>query len=387
MAEKISATKHLKRTNTKKTNKTLIEIQNISKTFSDQEIPTLDNIHLKIKQGDLFTLVGPSGCGKTTLLRILAGFEKPSSGKIILDGKDITDLQPYERPLNMMFQSYALFPHMNVKENVAFGLKYTTEPISKKEIESRVSEALQMVGMEYFIFRKPDQLSGGQKQRVALARSLVRRPKVLLLDEPLGALDRKIRENTQVELIKIQTMLDLTFVMVTHDQEEAMAMGDSMAVLNEGKLLQEGSAEEIYESPNSRFVAEFVDSINLFEGTVVNIKNQNGYTELKVNESENLFYIKTKEDIQEGQTVWLGVRPEEVEIDVEPAPKNENEVEGTIIDYGFLGQKIAYHVELSTKKTIHVTIPTSEKMKNPGFKTGKKVYVSWFYSDGVLLTK
>lgn len=386
MAEKISAIKYLKRTGPK-TNKTLIDISNISKIFPGQETPTLDNINLKIKQGDLFTLVGPSGCGKTTLLRILAGFEKPSDGKIILDGKDITDLQPYERPLNMMFQSYALFPHMNVKENVAFGLKYTTEPISKKEIESRVSEALQMVGMEYFIFRKPDQLSGGQKQRVALARSLVRRPKVLLLDEPLGALDRKIRENTQVELIKIQTMLDLTFVMVTHDQEEAMAMGDSMAVLNEGKLLQEGSAEEIYESPNSRFVAEFVDSINLFEGKVVNIKNKNGYTELKVDESDSLFYIKTKEDIQEGQTAWLGVRPEEVEIDVEPAPKNENEVEGTIIDYGFLGQKIVYHVELSTKKNIHVTIPTSEKMKNPGFKTGKKVYVSWFYSDGVLLTK
>ena len=386
MAEKISAIKYLKRTGPK-TNKTLIDIQNISKIFQGQETPTLDNINLKIKQGDLFTLVGPSGCGKTTLLRILAGFEKPSDGKIILDGKDITNLQPYERPLNMMFQSYALFPHMNVKENVAFGLKYTTKPISKKEIESRVSEALQMVGMEYFIFRKPDQLSGGQKQRVALARSLVRRPKVLLLDEPLGALDRKIRENTQVELIKIQTMLDLTFVMVTHDQEEAMAMGDSMAVLNEGKLLQEGSAEEIYESPNSRFVAEFVDSINLFEGKVVNIKNKNGYTELKVDESDSLFYIKTKEDLQEGQTAWLGVRPEEVEIDVEPAPKNENEVEGTIIDYGFLGQKIVYHVELSTKKTIHVTIPTSEKMKNPGFKTGKKVYVSWFYSDGVLLTK
>lgn len=386
MAEKISAIKYLKRTGPK-TNKTLIDIHNISKTFPGQETPTLDNINLKIKQGDLFTLVGPSGCGKTTLLRILAGFEKPSSGKIILDGKDITELQPYERPLNMMFQSYALFPHMNVKDNVAFGLKYTTEPISTKEIESRVSEALQMVGMEYFIFRKPDQLSGGQKQRVALARSLVRRPKVLLLDEPLGALDRKIRENTQVELIKIQTMLDLTFVMVTHDQEEAMAMGDAMAVLNEGKLLQEGSAEEIYESPNSRFVAEFVDSINLFESTVVNIKNKKGYTELKVDESDNLFYIKTKEDLQEGQIAWLGVRPEEVEIDVEPAPKNENEVEGTIIDYGFLGQKIVYHVELSTKKTIHVTIPTSEKMKNPDFKTGKKVYVSWFYSDGVLLTK
>lgn len=386
MAEKISAIKYLKRTNTK-ANKTLINIQSISKTYPNQETPTLDNINLKIKQGDLFTLVGPSGCGKTTLLRILAGFEKPSSGKIILDGKDITDLQPYERPLNMMFQSYALFPHMNVYDNVEFGLKYTTEPITKKEIKSRVSEALQMVGMEYFMFRKPDQLSGGQKQRIALARSLVRRPKVLLLDEPLGALDRKIRENTQVELIKIQTMLDLTFVMVTHDQEEAMAMGDSMAVINEGQLLQQGSAEEVYESPNSRFVAEFVDSINLFEGKVSTVKNKNGYTELKVDESDSPFYIKTKEDVQKDQTVWLGVRPEEVEIDIEPAPKNENEVEGTIIDYGFLGQKIVYHVELSTKKTIHVTIPTSEKMKNPGFKDGKKVYVSWFYSDGVLLTK
>jgi putrescine transport system ATP-binding protein len=384
MAEQISATKKSKKQNH---NKTLIEIQNVTKIFAGQDTPTLNNINLNIIQGDLFALVGPSGCGKTTLLRILAGFEKPTAGKILLDGQDITDLPPYERPLNMMFQSYALFPHMNVKENIEFGLKHLTISISEKEIKNRLDEALQMVGMEYFMFRKPDQLSGGQKQRVALARSLVRRPKVLLLDEPLGALDRKTRENTQVELIKIQSMLDLTFVMVTHDQEEAMAMSDAMAVINEGKVLQQGSAEEIYESPNSRFVAEFVDSINLFEGTVIKAQNKDGYTELEVKESKKLFYVKTSEDVQIGQIVWLGVRPEEVEIDIEPAPENENEVEGIIIDYGFLGQKIAYHVELSTTKTIHVTIPTSEKMKNPGFKTGKKVYVSWFYSDGVLLTR
>ena len=384
MAEQVIATKKSKKQNH---NKILIEIKNITKFFNGQDTPTLDNINLNIKYGELFALVGPSGCGKTTLLRMLAGFEKPSSGNILLDGQDITNIPPYERPINMMFQSYALFPHMNVKENVAFGLKHLTTPISKQEIKNRVDEALQMVGMEYFMFRKPEQLSGGQKQRVALARSLVRRPKVLLLDEPLGALDRKTREKTQVELIKIQSMLDLTFVMVTHDQEEAMAMGDAMAVINEGKVLQQGSAEEIYESPNSRFVAEFVDSINLFEGKVVKARNKQGYTELQVKESKKLFYVKTNEDIEAGQTVWLGVRPEEVEIDIEPAPENENEVEGIIIDYGFLGQKIVYHIELNTKKTIHVTIPTSEKMKNPGFKPEKKVYVSWFYSDGVLLTK
>ena len=384
MAEQISVTKKSRKPNK---DKILINIQNITKTFVDQDQPTLNKVNLQIKQGDLFALVGPSGCGKTTLLRILAGFEKPSEGTILLDGHDITDLPPYERPINMMFQSYALFPHMNVRDNVAFGLKYLNSPISKEEIKTRVEEALHMVGMDYFMFRKPEQLSGGQKQRVALARSLVRRPKVLLLDEPLGALDRKTRENTQIELIKIQTMLDLTFVMVTHDQEEAMAMGDSMAVFSDGKVLQQGSAEKIYEYPNSRFVAEFVDSINLFEGKVTKIKNNNGYTELKIEESDKLFYAKAHDDIMIDQTVWLGVRPEEVEIDTEPAPQDENEVEGTIIDYGFLGQKIVYHIELKTKKTIHVTIPTSEKMKNPGFKPGKKVYVSWFYSDGVLLTK
>ncbi len=376
-----------KKTKRNSQNKVLIEIRNINKVFPYQKHPALDNININIEQGDFFTLVGPSGCGKTTLLRIIAGFEKPTSGQILLDGQDLTLLPPYQRPLNMMFQSYALFPHMNVRENVEFGLKHLAIPISAEEIKERVDEAIEMVGMEDFLRRNPDQLSGGQQQRVALARSLVRRPKVLLLDEPLGALDRKTREKTQIELIKIQYMLDLTFIMVTHDQEEAMVMSDTMAVMSEGKVMQQGNAEEIYENPNSQFVAEFVDSINLFQGKVTKTKNRYGYTEVKTKESKTPFLVRTSTELEKGQVVWIGVRPEEAEIDIEPAPKNENEVEGIIIDYAFLGQKIVYYVELKTKKVIQVTIPTSEKMKNPEFVLGRKVYVSWFYSDGVLLTQ
>ncbi|MEQ9116432.1 MAG: ABC transporter ATP-binding protein [Rickettsiales bacterium] len=362
---------------------TLIKLRNISKQYKHDEGYSVKNINLDIEIGDLFVLVGPSGCGKSTLLRMIAGFEKPTSGKIYLGDQDITDMPPHERPVNMMFQSYALFPHMNVWHNVAFGLKQ--EKLPEEEIDRRVREVLDLVNMYEFKNRKPDQLSGGQKQRVALARSLAKRPKVLLLDEPLGALDRKIREQTQVELIKIQCMLDITFIMVTHDQEEAMTLADCMAVMNDGKVLQVGTAEEVYENPNSRFVAEFVDSINLFSGKVVKKRNSRNLIGLKIKESEETIYFRTNQDYAEGSKLSLGLRPEEVEISLNPAPKNENQVKGKIIDYGFLGQKIVFHVELCNENNIHVSIPTSNKMKNPNFKMGKEVYVSWVYSDGVLL--
>jgi putrescine transport system ATP-binding protein len=382
MSEQVIKTKRARKQNSKEV---LLKIRNLSKEFVGSNNLSVDNINLDIEKGDLFVLVGPSGCGKTSLLRMIAGFEKPTKGKIYLGDEDITDLPSYKRPFNMMFQSYALFPHMNVQQNIEFGLKQ--EKIESQELKSRVKEAIEMVNLDGYEKRMPDQLSGGQCQRVALARSLVKRPKVLLLDEPLGALDRKIRENTQVELIKIQCMLDMTFIMVTHDQEEAMAMADCMAVMNEGKVLQVGTAEDIYENPNSKFVAEFVDSINLFRGKVVTEKNSRGFIGLKVKETNDIIMAKTHQEIPIGRNVWLGVRPEEVEIDTEPAPKTENQVIGKIIDYGFLGQKIVYHVELRNNKAIHVSIPTSEKSKNPGFIVGKEVYISWFYSDGVILER
>ena len=367
-------------------NKTLVTISNIVKKFPGQSDNAVDNINLSIEKGDLFVLVGPSGCGKTTLLRMIAGFETPTSGTILLDNQDITELPPYERPINMMFQSYALFPHMNVEQNIAFGLLQEKD-ISKNEIKARVEESLEMVNMEAFAHRNPDQLSGGQKQRVALARCLVKRPKLLLLDEPLGALDRQTRENTKIELIKIQYLLDTTFIMVTHDQEDAMTLADKMAVMKDGKVLQMGTAEDIYEFPDSRFVAEFVDSINIFKGLIVKLKNSKGFVGIKIEESNEVIMARSKEHLNLGQIIWLGIRPEEVGIDIKPAPKNENQVVGKIIDYAFLGDKIVYHVELKNKKNIHVTVPTSERMRNPKFTPGRKVYISWYYPDGVVLTQ
>ncbi len=366
-------------------NKVLVNILNLTKAFSGQEHNIVDNISLEIDEGDLFVLVGPSGCGKTTLLRMIAGFESPDSGSILLDGQDITNLPPYERPINMMFQSYALFPHMNVADNIAFGLMQEKN-LSKNERKARVEESLSMVNLENLAYRRPHQLSGGQKQRVALARSLIKRPKLLLLDEPLGALDRQTKENTKVELIKIQYMLNTTFIMVTHDQEEAMTLADKMAVMKDGKVLQIGEAEDIYEFPNSRFVAEFVDSINIFQGIVVKLKNKKGFFGIKIEETKEIIMAKSKIELVLGQVIWVGVRPEEVGIDIKPA-KNENQVVGTVIDYAFLGDKIVYHVELKNKKNIHVTVPTSERAKNPELIPGKKVYISWYYTDGVILTE
>lgn len=368
-------------------NKNFIQLSNLSKKFIGQDHRVVDDINLTIDKGDLFVIIGPSGSGKTTLLRMIAGFETPTSGSILLDNQDITKLPSYERPINMMFQSYALFPHMNAEQNIAFGLKH--EPgICNKEIKKRVEEALSMVNMESFAYRMPDRLSGGQKQRIALARSLVKRPKVLLLDEPLGALDRKTRENMSMELIKIQYLLDTTFIMITHDQDEAMTMADKMAIMESGKILQVGTAEEIYEVPNSRCVAELVGSINTFQGIVVSLRNSKGFIGIEIEETQDAIMIKSKRDIPIGATVWLGIRPEELEIDVKPASKNENQVEAKIIEYGFLGDKTVYHVELlKNNRIIHISVPTSERMRNPEFVTGRRVYVSWYYSDGVVLTE
>src|ERR1700761_9357832 len=242
-----------------------VEIERVTKSFGD--FKAVDDVSLKIYKGEIFCLLGASGCGKTTLLRMLGGFETPTSGKILIDGEDMTGVPPYERPVNMMFQSYALFPHMNVEQNVGFGLKQDRLP--KNEIQERVATMLDLVKMSEFAKRKPHQLSGGQRQRVALARSLVKRPKLLLLDEPLGALDKKLREHTQFELMSLQDQLGVTFIVVTHDQEEAMTLASRIGVMNHGEIIQAGTPSEIYEFPNSRFVADFVGSVNLFEGKLI----------------------------------------------------------------------------------------------------------------------
>ncbi len=360
----------------------IIRIENISKQFKTNDYKTVDNISLDILRGESFSLLGPSGCGKTTLMRIIAGFEKPSNGKIFIDNVDMTDVPPYERPVNMMFQSYALFPHMDIWHNVAFGLKQ--EKISKSEVDKRVDEALKMVGMQSFSHRKPFHISGGQQQRVALARSLIKRPKVLLLDEPLGALDRQTSEKTQVELINIQRLLDITFLVVTHDQEEAMSMSDRMAVMKDGKLQQVGTPKEIYESPNSRFVANFVGSTNVFHGFVSDNSKKNRLT-ISSEEIESPMFVNSYDKLDIGSETWVAVRPEEMGIYSEPDDDSHNHAEGTIVDIAFLGNQIIYHVELKSKKIVHVSLPTSARAKNPLLDYGNTAYVSWDKTDGVLL--
>ena len=363
-------------------NDTIIKIDNISKQFKANNYKTVDRISLDILRGESFSLLGPSGCGKTTLMRIIAGFEQPDSGKIFIDGVDMTNVPPYKRPVNMMFQSYALFPHMNIWEIVAFGLKQ--EKLPKNEIKERVDEALNMVGMREFADRRIAQISGGQQQRIALARSLVKRPKVLLLDEPLGALDRNTSERTQIELINIQRQLDITFLIVTHDQEEAMSMSDRMAVMQDGKLQQVGSPKDIYEHPNSRFVANFVGSINIFHGFVEDNSKRNRLT-ISSDELDIPMIVPSYEKLDIGTEVWVAVRPEEMGIYNEPDDDTYNNASGEIVDIAFYGSQIIYHVELPSKKIIHVSLPTSARSKNHLFDFGSKAYLSWDISDGVVL--
>ncbi|MEK6734687.1 MAG: ABC transporter ATP-binding protein [Pseudomonadota bacterium] len=360
----------------------IIKIENIVKQFKTNDYKTVDNISLDITRGESFSLLGPSGCGKTTLMRMIAGFEKPDSGRIFIDGVDMTDIPPYQRPVNMMFQSYALFPHMDIWQNVAFGLKQ--EKLPKSEIEKRVTETLEMVGMIHFAHRKPWQISGGQQQRIALARSIIKRPKVLLLDEPLGALDRQTSERTQVELTNIQRLLDITFLVVTHDQEEAMSMSDRMAVMKDGKLQQIGTPKDIYEYPNSRFVAKFVGSINIFHGYVMDNSKKHKLT-ISSDEIEAPMLVNSYESLDQGTEVWVAVRPEEMGIYSEEDDDTHNHAEGVIVDIAFLGNQIIYHVELNSKKIVHVSLPTSARAKNPLLDYGNKVYVSWDKTDGVLL--
>ena len=291
-----------------------VEIERVTKSFGD--FKAVDDVSLKIYKGEIFCLLGASGCGKTTLLRMLGGFETPTSGRILIDGEDMTGVPPYERPVNMMFQSYALFPHMNVEQNVAFGLKQDGVP--KAEIAERVATMLELVKLGGFAKRKPHQLSGGQKQRVALARSLVKRPKILLLDEPLGALDKKLREHTQFELIGLQDKLGVTFLVVTHDQEEAMTLASRIGVMDHGEIVQAGTPSEIYEFPSSKFVADFVGSVNIFEGKL--LEDEPEYVRIGSDELGGTIYVSHGISAAPEAVVWAAVRPEKIFMSTAPPP-------------------------------------------------------------------
>jgi putrescine transport system ATP-binding protein len=358
-----------------------VQVDRISKSFG--EFKAVDDVSLKIYKGEIFCLLGASGCGKTTLLRMLGGFETPTSGRIFIDGEDMTDVPPYERPVNMMFQSYALFPHMDVEQNVSFGLKQDRVP--KAEIKERVATMLDLVKMADFAKRKPHQLSGGQRQRVALARSLVKRPKLLLLDEPLGALDKKLREHTQFELISLQDKLGVTFIVVTHDQEEAMTLASRIGVMNHGEIVQAGTPSEIYEFPSSKFVADFVGSVNMFEGKL--IEDEPEYVRIDSPEMGGTIYVSHGISAPPEATVWAAVRPEKIFMSISaPEGITDNLVRGAVQDIAYLGDLSIYLVKLPTGKVVRVTQPnTSRHAEAIGWE--QQVYLSWDATSPVVVTR
>jgi putrescine transport system ATP-binding protein len=358
-----------------------VQVEHITKAFGD--FKAVDDVSLKIYQGEIFCLLGASGCGKTTLLRMMGGFETPTSGKIFIDGEDMTGVPPYERPVNMMFQSYALFPHMNVEQNVAFGLKQDRLP--KAEIQQRVATMLDLVKMGDFARRKPHQLSGGQRQRVALARSVVKRPKQLLLDEPLGALDKKLREHTQFELISLQDKLGVTFVVVTHDQEEAMTLASRIGVMNHGEIVQAGTPSEIYEFPSSKFVADFVGSVNMFEGKLIEDEPQ--YVRIGSPELGATIYVSHGISAPPEAIVWAAVRPEKIFMSTTvPAGGPDNVVRGAVQDIAYLGDLSIYLVRLPTGKIVRVTQPNTSRHAE-AISWDQQVYLSWDATSPVVVTR
>ena len=362
--------------------KEYIRIEGVTKKFGD--FVAVDNVTLSVYKGEIFCLLGGSGCGKTTLLRMLAGFENPTSGRIFIDGQDMAGIPPYDRPVNMMFQSYALFPHMTVHGNVAFGLEQ--EKLPRAEIERRVAEMLEMVKLSQFAQRKPHQLSGGQKQRVALARALVKRPKLLLLDEPLGALDKKLREYTQFELINIQEQLGVTFVVVTHDQEEAMTLATRIGVMDRGEIVQVGTPTDIYEYPTSRFVADFIGSVNMFEGTL--IADEPDHVRIRCAEFPALIYVNHGISAAPGAQVFAAIRPEKIEMSrVAPADTRENCLQGTVKEIAYMGDLSVYLVRLAGGRLVRVTIPNTERQAADRISWDEPVWLSWAPVSPVVLTQ
>ncbi|HEU4592813.1 MAG TPA: polyamine ABC transporter ATP-binding protein [Steroidobacteraceae bacterium] len=361
-----------------------VRIENITKKFG--EFTAVNNVSLKIFKGEIFCLLGGSGCGKSTLLRMLAGFESPTSGAIYLDGQDMAGVPPYERPINMMFQSYALFPHMTVEKNIAFGLEQE-KGLSKADIAARVTDILDIVKLREYAVRKPHQLSGGQRQRVALARALVKRPKLLLLDEPLGALDKKLREATQFELINIQEQLGVTFIVVTHDQEEAMTLASRIGVMNRGEIVQIGTPTEIYEFPMTRFVADFIGSVNMFEGRLV--EDLPDRARIQSEELGGLIYIDHGISSAPGAMVWAAIRPEKINIlRAPPADAAENCVRGVVKEIAYMGDLSIYLVKIDSGKTVRVTLPNVERLSDDErILWDETVWLTWHPSSPVVVTQ
>ena len=365
--------------------KPFVRIRDVTKKFGD--VAAVSNVSLDIFKGELFCLLGGSGSGKSTLLRMLAGFEDLSAGTIEIDGQDMAGVPPYKRPVNMMFQSYALFPHMTVWNNIAYGLK--RDHLSRADIESRVAELLKLVKLEGYEARKPNQLSGGQRQRVALARALAKRPKLLLLDEPLGALDKKLREETQFELVKIQETTGVTFIVVTHDQEEAMSLATRIGVMNQGEIAMIGEPTDVYEYPNSRFVANFIGSANTFEGVVV--EDEPDHVRIRSADAGTDIYVDHGVDCAPDQILWWAIRPEKIRLTREKPLVDQtlgaiNMTHGLVEDIGYLGDMTVYQVKLENGKYMRVTKANSLRGDPDAISWDEEVWASWGGGAGSVLT-
>src|SRR5690554_6488964 len=356
-----------------------VRMEDVVKIYGD--VVAVKSVSLAVERQEIFALLGSAGCGKSTLLRMLAGFEEATSGRIFLDNEDITDLPPYKRPVNMMFQSYALFPHMTVEDNVAFGLKQ--EGVPRNEIHGRVYEALDLVQMGAYARRKPSQLSGGQQQRVALARSLVKRPKLLLLDEPMSALDKKIRQKTQVELARILEQVGVTCIMVTHDQEEAMTMADRLAVMSEGQIVQCGTPHDVYAFPNSRFVAGFIGSTNLFTGTIV--VDESDHVLIESADLTRPLYVNHGVSEPLGMEVHVSIRPEHIRILREQPEAESNWGHGMVSHVAWMGSYARYQVRLDAGQVIEANVPSMILAQADAPGLDDEVFVAWSNDSATVL--
>ena len=361
--------------------KPLIRFKNVTKKFG--EFVAIDNLSLDIYAQEFFALLGPSGCGKTTMMRMLAGFENPTSGQIELAGQDIGPVPPNKRAVNMMFQSYALFPHLSIWDNIAFGLR--RDKMDKDAIAARVAEMLKLTRLEKFARRKPHQISGGQRQRVALARSLAKAPKLLLLDEPLGALDKKLRQDTQFELMDIQESTGTTFVIVTHDQEEAMTVASRVAVMDEGRVIQVATPAEIYEAPNSVYVADFIGDVNIIEASTRAI----GQDQFHLNwiDGQPPLTATSAVPFSEGQQAHLAIRPEKIRISTDRPEDAPNALQGKVLDIAYLGNLSTYHVELPGGQVIKAQTANTRRIARRDITWEDPVWISWSATAGVLLAQ
>lgn len=362
-----------------------VRIEGVTKTFG--KVYACDDISLDVYRGEFFALLGGSGSGKSTLLRVLAGFESPDRGRVLIDGIDVTDLPPYQRPVNMMFQSYALFPHMSVAQNIAFGLKHSSAGArpGAGEIRDRVQQMLELVRMPQLGNRRPDQLSGGQRQRVALARALAKQPKLLLLDEPLGALDKKLREHTQFELVSIQERVGTTFIMVTHDQEEAMTMSSRIAVMDAGRIVQVSTPAVLYEYPSTRFVAEFIGGINLLEGRVLG-QDSDGDLRIQCDGVGGELLAHHPDPLPEGTAVGIAVRPEKIDVHETRPEGFDNAVAGKVRDIAYLGDVSIYHVQTEAGAVLRVQETHVARSSQPHYDWDDTLWLSWDAASAVVLT-